>query len=80
MIIKIGDYEVKIEAKETTRNSKMNKTDTMILLNHMCNAFFQTEKWYTGQGLHMLAKQYHEQAMNLFDQLTTEGFYEKFPF
>ena len=74
MIIKIGDYEVKIEAKNLQNSTKFNKEDTMWILSEIATAYSEASTWSKGQGYQMLSKIKDERMQDIRTVLKEEGF------
>ena len=75
MIIKIGDFDVKIEAKEPT-HAKFNKEDTLYIIEDIATAYSEASMWCSGQGMQVLNKIKSERCNTIRQALSKAGYYK----
>lgn len=75
MIIKIGNYDVKIEAK-VLGSAKFNKEDALYIIEDIAIAYSEASTWCGGQGMQVLCKIKDERCNTIRQSLKEAGFYK----
>ena len=76
MTILVGDYEVKISARNTQYEDKASAATTKRFLNEVSTAFFETADRYDRVGCFAIGKRAREQARAIFNELDKRGYFK----
>lgn len=76
MIIKIGEYEIDIKAKEG-KSKNFNKADTQQFLNELVFVYFNASVRQKTDGFAYHAQDYNAKAIQIGEALTADNFYNK---
>lgn len=75
MKLTIGEYEVEIKAKNTSRD-RFNQEDTFNFLNELAIAFSEAGKWNQIQGYDSFTKRFEEKDKDIYKFLSDKGLYD----
>lgn len=75
MTVKIGDYEVKVKAKQG-ESEKCNIEDTKSFLNAISSALWSASSMNDKEDFKVIAGYHRDMANDIYDYLDALGFYD----